>query len=278
MHRLNIESMTVASKKKKTAAKGKVAKKKKLPKGKSAPKKKKKPSLPKRDSKGRFLPKPKPTKPIKAKAKKKKKKVKPRAKPLPIREPRPEPRERRPRVRKPKRSDIWYIQVGNYEDYSTATHLKIDSKLEHYKNFSHLTRSDINATLDTQTATIATVFDKALEGHLNKMSIEYEDIRIFSYGVLLRPDGAELTQSLVSEIAIILQGFNPQIVIGVEQDGQEALLINFGYEDRRLSAMTVYDRIDARSYAMQQVYMLLYDELGVDIDWSVWWDTDEMMY
>ena len=268
-----------SKKKKKTAAKTKVAKKKKLPKGKSASKKVKKPL--KRDSKGRFLPAPKP-KPKKVKAKKSKpktkKKVKKKLVALPI--PLPESRREKPKRRKRKytRQDIRYIQVGNYEDYSTATHMQTDAKQEHYKNFSHLTRSDIDGTQDGRTATIGAVFDAAITGHLIKGSLEWEDLRIFSYGILLRADDREITPSLISEIAIILQGFKPQIIVAQEDTGQNAIMINFGYEDRRLSVDRVFNRINAYSAALQEVYMLLYDELGADIDWSVWWDTDVMMY
>lgn len=259
-----------SKKKKKTAAKPKVAKKKKLPKGKSAPKKVKK-SKPKRDTKtGRFLSKPK----VKKKKSRPKAKPKKKAPALPVIKPKVKPSRKRVR----RRQDITHIRVGDFEDYVTATHLSTDAQHEHFKNFSHLTRSDINATLDSQTATLTKVFSAAIDGHLSKMGIEYEDLRIFSYGVLFRPDGAELTQSLVSEIAIILQGFRPQIVLAEETDGQNAIMINFGWDTRRLDAIQVHDRLDAYSAKLQEVFMLLYSELGTDIDWSVWWDTDEMMY
>jgi len=177
--------------------------------------------------------------------------------------------KRKPRPKK--HTEIDYIRVGSHMDYHTATHLSTDPQKEHYKNFSHLTRTDLEPI-------VLDVFDAALDGHMNKMGIEYEDLRIFSFGVLFRPDGKELTQSLISEIAIMVQDYRAKITVAEEDNGQHAVMINFGRDTKRVTAEFVRNKLERISDVLQQIYVLLYDELECDIDWDVWWDTDEVMY
>ncbi len=254
----------MASKKKKKAKPLTKTKKKLTPKSKrkSVPKSKPKSKpkrKPKRKSTKKASPKRTSTKKARRKPLKSKRKVSKKPKPK---------RKRKPRVK----AGVGYLRLGGYADYSTATHLSTDAQKEHYKNFSHLTRTPPRAA-------VTGVFDNAVEGHLAKMGIEYDDLRIFSYGILLRPDGKEITPSLVSEISIILEGVRNNIVVAEEYDsGQNALMINFGKENRSVSVETVRNRLFSISDLMEQIYDLLSDELEVDVDWVVWWDTDEVMY
>lgn len=283
----------MAKKKLRKKAKSKVVKKKQ-PKGTIASKKRKKAKVvkktPKRDPKtGRFLKKakPKPVTPKRKKAVKKtaKRKVVSKAKkPAKRTVLRQEskalvPARTKPytSVRKPKSvrapSKVKFVRLGRFGhgDYVTASHLVTDNKNQHFKNFSWSNRTDIDPILPI-------VFDNAMDGHLRKMSLEWDDLRIFGYGVLFRPDGHEITPSLISEVAIMLQGYHASIVVGEEDTGQNSLFIRFGSETKGSDLDTVRNRLDRLTPILQAILVLLDDELQCDIDWSLWWDTDEMMY
>ncbi len=212
-----------------------------------------------------------------------KSKPKPKLKPkkqLPKPKPLQKPKTQKPKAkRKKKRQTIGYIYVGDSEDYHTATHLSTDAQKEHYKNFSHLTRSPLKLTPDAQGSTLVDILDIAVQGHLRKMGLEYDDLRVFSYGVMFRPDGEEITPSLVSEIAIILNRYHPQIIIAEEdKTGQNAILINFGRDNKMIDMEHVRYKFEKLADELQLIWELLHDELGCDIDWDIWWDTDEVMY
>jgi hypothetical protein len=264
----------------------KATKRRKAAKRKAAKPVKRKPSKPapkpvKRKS-AKPAPKParKPAKPAPKLKAAKRKAVAPLPAPKPVRKrkvvtpPAPKPvRKKRDRAAK-----VNYIHIGDFNDYSTATHLSTDANKEHYKNFSHLTRSDPKPG-DRQTATITAVFEAALEGHLGKVGIEYDDVRIFGYGALFRPDGMEITQSLISEIAIILSRYRVSIIIADEaKTGQNAIMLNFGNESKSVHPDMVVDKLNMLGTALQHVYELLSDELDCEVDWDVWWDTDEVWY
>ena len=84
--------------------------------------------------------------------------------------------------------------------------------------------------------------------------------------------------SLISEIAIMVQDYRAKITVAEEDNGQHAVMINFGRDTKRVTAEFVRNKLERISDVLQQIYVLLYDELECDIDWDVWWDTDEVMY
>jgi len=252
---------------------------------------------PLRDSKGRFVKaKPVKAKPAKRKAKPVKAKkpapkpvkraakrpapkpVKRKAKPaVQVRAKRKAPKKpvRRPAKPRTKVVPVNYIEVGDVTDWSTSAHLSTNAQRDHYKNFSHLTRSPIEQDGESK---VGLVFKAAMDGHIAKTPLEETDLRIYNYGVLIRPDGGEITPSLVSETAIILKDFHPSITIAYETNGQTAMLITLGSEKKSLSVAGMANRLLDFGTAMQSVYDMLEYELDCDVDWSVFWDTDEMMY
>lgn len=140
---------------------------------------------------------------------------------------------------------------------------------ERYPNYSHL-----NAKPPTE---MAEVFERAMEGHLNKGPFTWSSVNIFEHGLLIRPHYGTFSTSFLNDVREILSDVSSQITVVQESDEVQSLKIHFGSDEMPTGASDVADLFVDVLRPLRQVWDLFVFHFE-DVDWGVWWDTDEEMY
>jgi hypothetical protein len=121
-------------------------------------------------------------------------------------------------------------------------------------------------------ASVGEVFDRTLQGHVDKGGMEADELAIYQHGVLIRPDGP-ITQRMLNEARATLSGTGASITIIQEEPGVQSMKVSFGDREFPADAEDVADELEAQWDALDAVW-----ELFDDADWAVFFDTDEAVY
>jgi hypothetical protein len=191
--------------------------------------------------------------------------------PEPEPEPEPEPAPEIP---------FYFIETGAAAMYSEPG---MDDE-EHYQYASNLNAAPLDRMTIEGTSRIATVFERAFIGALNKGPFEADEIHIYRHGVSFRPRSGEFTDSNRKAITELLADYPGSSVHVTREPGGDgakdtfSIRINVGSSNESGNFLSTSENMDYHKDVFQAIYSYMQDEYDGDVDWNAFWDTEESMY
>lgn len=140
---------------------------------------------------------------------------------------------------------------------------------DRFPNYSHM-----NAKKPTR---VQEVFEAALLGHLDKSPFEWDEVSIYEYGALFRPELGTFSTRFVDDVRAIIAGTGAKITIIQESDEVQSMRIRFGNDDKASGADAVHKELGVLKRVLNKVYNL-FEFHFEDVTWAAFWDTDEELY
>jgi len=153
----------------------------------------------------------------------------------------------------------------------------IPQSIEHFMNSSHANHKDMDRLTLEGTSRIATAFEKAFTGALNKGPFEANDIEIYRYGAIIRPHAGHFDESSKNIILEKLKEIPDASVHIVDEVETFSLRINLGSAREGTNFMQASENIDYYKTILQDIYSYIELEYG-DTEWFAFWDTEDAMY
>jgi hypothetical protein len=172
------------------------------------------------------------------------------------------------------RTDVQRIGLGD-TNWKTAEHLRLDEAEQHFRNFSNMNRQSL---YDRGESKAQEVFTEALQGHLDKGGFERDEVTLYDFGVLLRPQDRTIDESFVTLVRERLAGTGASVTIVQEGPGQDAMMIQLGDDKLPVSADNVEAQVGGASQIMEGIYDEWLEWFDDEPMWAVFWDSDEEMY
>lgn len=174
---------------------------------------------------------------------------------------------------------FYYIETGAAAMYSEPG----TNDEEHYQYASNMNAASLDRMTIEGTSRVASVFERAFIGTLNKGPFEADEIHIYRHGIIIRPRLGEFTDSNRKTINNLLADYPGSSVHITREPGSDgskdtfSIRINVGSSTESSNFSNTSENMDYHKEVFQSIYSYITDEFG-DSEWSGFWDTEESMY
>jgi hypothetical protein len=136
-----------------------------------------------------------------------------------------------------------------------------------FPNFSHMNRGNMS---DLQA-----ILENTFAAHAKKGDIDPDDMRVYEFGVLIRP-GGKIDNRTLARVTDALEGTDARVLLVRESAEDDSIQIRFGDPQQPGYFDEVVDSFYSFEGALTDVYYA-FDEFS-DLEWAVFWETDEQAY
>jgi hypothetical protein len=119
--------------------------------------------------------------------------------------------------------------------------------------------------------------ENALIGHLRRGALGWDEVTIYEHGIMLRPHYGTYSQSFLDEIRDMLSDTGAKLTVVRESDIVHSLRIRFGDNAKPIDADKFQIALEDNRMLLAEVFDRFAWEFA-DVDWTVFWETDEEMY
>ena len=139
-------------------------------------------------------------------------------------------------------------------------------------NYSHANVGDMSE--------VSEAFEKTLRNHVAKGPFEVPDISIMQYGVHFYSLEGRVTERAVDAVARALDEMGVQADVRHihEPGGWDSLQVRFGSPDAPQDMFDVADGLKNRSVALERAREILYFDFDYDMEWQLFFETEEQLY
>ena len=168
---------------------------------------------------------------------------------------------------------VFEIETGEPKMYSED----IEDAPEVYMHSSHsMLKSPSSITKEGETI-IVSAFEEAFTNMLKRGPFEADEIFIYRHGIIVRPNQGTLTNDMKEKIVDILKDIPNSSMHIVKEDNTFSLRINIGSAVKGELAGKISNSFEKNKEILNEIFEEL-REVFDDIDWFVFWDTEEVMY
>jgi hypothetical protein len=122
------------------------------------------------------------------------------------------------------------------------------------------------------------VFESAFKGKLEYMPVEADELSVYKYGIVIRPEFGKVTADIEHEILLIMEELNVggEVVVVHESPTVDSIHIKLGSNDQPLLGGDVSNLLVKFGGMFQDIWNML-ESYWDGMIWMAEWDVDEEM-